>query len=86
MDSNDVPLKTRGDPWFADGNIILVPKSENQVAFKVHRGVLSRHSEVFRSMFDIPQPGIVVAGTQSLELKQLRDQPLRAERPGKAVR
>jgi len=56
MDSNYVPLGRRGDPWFDDGNIILVPESESQVAFKVHRGVLSRHSEVFQSMFDIPQP------------------------------
>ena len=59
MGNNDVPLSRRGDPWFEDGNIILVPESESQVAFKVHRGVLSRHSEVFQSMFDIPQPGII---------------------------
>lgn len=44
-----------GNPWFDDGNIILIPdEHENQVAFKVHRGVLSRHSEVFQSMFEIP--------------------------------
>lgn len=52
---------TRGDPWFQDGNIVLMPesgsKSESQVAFKVHRGVLSRHSEVFQTMFEVPQPG-----------------------------
>lgn len=52
-----------GDPWFEDGNIILMPESglkyesEAQVAFKVHRGMLARHSEIFHSMFDIPQPG-----------------------------
>jgi hypothetical protein len=57
MHGNGVPRHRRGDPWFEDGNIILVPDSESQIAFKVHRGVLSRHSEVFQSMFDIPQPG-----------------------------
>ena len=59
MDSYEVPFERRGEPWFDDGNIILLPESESKVGFKVHRGVLSRHSEVFRSMFDIPQPGIV---------------------------
>lgn len=60
MSSDPAPC-TRGDPWFQDGNIVLMPesgsKSEPQVAFKVHRGVLSRHSEVFQTMFEIPQPG-----------------------------
>lgn len=57
------PPWTHGDPWFEDGNIILMPESgskhssEAQVAFKVHRGMLARHSEIFQSMFDIPQPG-----------------------------
>ncbi|KAE9405656.1 hypothetical protein BT96DRAFT_1061358 [Gymnopus androsaceus JB14] len=43
---------TRGDPWFEDGNIILVPREEsepsepddsksNPVGFRVHRGVYS---------------------------------------------
>ncbi|KAF7298524.1 BTB domain-containing protein [Mycena indigotica] len=39
--------------WFCDGNIILVAAS---VAFKVHRGQLQRHSEVFDGLFNIPQP------------------------------
>jgi BTB/POZ domain len=59
MNNKGVPSR-RGDLWFDDGNIVLVPESESdesQIAFKVHRGVLSRHSEVFQSMFDIPQPG-----------------------------
>lgn len=57
MASTVVPLEKRGDPWFEDGNVVIVPDaSESQVAFKVHRGVLSRHSEIFQSMFEIPQP------------------------------
>ncbi|KAJ3994534.1 hypothetical protein F5050DRAFT_465556 [Lentinula boryana] len=54
-------------PWFEDGNIILVPQEEARssepsksekppVGFRVHRGVLSRHSEVLRDMFELPQP------------------------------
>ena len=54
MDGEDIPLEKRGDPWFADGNIILVPEGNPVPLFKVHRGVLSRHSEVFQSMFNIP--------------------------------
>ncbi|PCH40111.1 hypothetical protein WOLCODRAFT_68391 [Wolfiporia cocos MD-104 SS10] len=43
----------RGDPWFEDGNIILLT-NEPCIAFKVHRGVLARHSEIFQSMFELP--------------------------------
>ncbi|KAG7442134.1 uncharacterized protein BT62DRAFT_1079649 [Guyanagaster necrorhizus] len=39
--------------WFEDGNIVLIAAN---VAFKVHRGQLSRHSEVFEDMFQLPQP------------------------------
>ncbi|KAJ7065857.1 hypothetical protein C8F01DRAFT_1352060 [Mycena amicta] len=43
----------RSNLWFSDGNIVLVASS---VAFKVHRGQLRRHSEVFDDLFSIPQP------------------------------
>ncbi|KAJ7339266.1 hypothetical protein DFH08DRAFT_1014187 [Mycena albidolilacea] len=43
----------RSELWFADGNIIIIASS---VAFKVHRGQLRRHSEVFDDLFSIPQP------------------------------
>ena len=49
---------THGDPWFPDGNLVLLIPSE-QKAFKVHRGILARHSEVFQSMFDIPSPDVL---------------------------
>ncbi|KLO17471.1 hypothetical protein SCHPADRAFT_925803 [Schizopora paradoxa] len=41
------------DPWFSDGNIVLRTQG---LAFKVHRGQLERHSDVFRGIFSIPQP------------------------------
>ncbi|KAG6843965.1 hypothetical protein H0H87_011336 [Tephrocybe sp. NHM501043] len=43
----------RSDFWFLDGNIVIVA---GQAAFKVHRGQLERHSEVFNSLFSLPQP------------------------------
>ena len=54
-----IPPSIRGNPWFEDGNIILlVEGDDNNVlkAFKVHRHFLARQSEVFETMFDIPQP------------------------------
>ena len=45
----DVPKALiRSDIWFPDGNVVLVAGS---AAFKVHRGQLERHSEVFKDMF-----------------------------------
>ena len=46
---------TRSDLWFSDGNIVII---SGKAAFKVHRGQLERHSEVFRDLFSIPQPAI----------------------------
>ena len=48
-----VPPKRDTEVWFDDGNIVVVA---DETAFKVHRGVLSLHSEVFRDMFLIPPP------------------------------
>ncbi|KAI0269833.1 hypothetical protein BC834DRAFT_922656 [Gloeopeniophorella convolvens] len=56
---SSIPPSRHGDPWFEDGNIILLVEDDDHiplVAFKVHRGVLARQSEVFQTMFDIPQP------------------------------
>ncbi|TFK88189.1 hypothetical protein K466DRAFT_614475 [Polyporus arcularius HHB13444] len=54
-----IPPQQRGEPWFEDGNVIVLTEdaaSDVTVAFKVHRGVLARHSEVFQSMFELPAP------------------------------
>lgn len=40
--------------WFQDGNVVITTAD---LAFKLHRGVLSLHSEVFRDMFDAPHTG-----------------------------
>lgn len=47
------PNYDRSDLWLEDGNVIFV--AEN-TAFRVHRSILSKYSEVFRDMFSIPQP------------------------------
>ena len=57
MPGAQIPRDKRGDPWFDDGNIILLTDLEDGgVAFKVHRGVLCRHSDVFQAMFDLADP------------------------------
>lgn len=57
----------RSDLWFSDGNIVIIC---GHAAFKVHRGQLERHSEVFRGLFSIPQPDLkdLVDGCPWVEL------------------
>ena len=49
-------LHPQKDPelWFEDGNVVVVAR--DSAAFCVHTGVLARHSEVFRSMFEVAEP------------------------------
>ncbi|KAF9527872.1 hypothetical protein CPB83DRAFT_855338 [Crepidotus variabilis] len=58
----------RSDFWFTDGNIVIIAGS---AAFKVHRGQLERHSEVFSDLFAIPQPQDVesIEGCAFVELQ-----------------
>ncbi|KAI1793386.1 hypothetical protein LXA43DRAFT_1002298 [Ganoderma leucocontextum] len=74
-----IPPDQRGEPWFEDGNIILLTEdidSDTTVAFKVHRGVLSRHSEVFQSMFDIPSPAATaVEVADGCQVVRMHDRP-----------
>ena len=52
--SEEGPLDVvRSDIWFDDGNIIL---QAGGYQFRVYRGLLARHSPVFRDMFAMPQP------------------------------
>ncbi|KAJ7494290.1 hypothetical protein B0H11DRAFT_2004025 [Mycena galericulata] len=39
--------------WFEDGNIILQAGNRQ---FRVHRGILARHSPIFQDMLSFPQP------------------------------
>ena len=48
------------DLWFEDGNTVIIAQD---VAFRVHRSLLSRHSDTFSDLFTIPQPtGLESAG------------------------
>ena len=47
------PLKRSEEVWFDDGNVILQTRD---MQFKVHRGVLAKHSPIFSDLFQIPQP------------------------------
>lgn len=44
--------KRHQDYWFEDGNTVLLV---GDIAFRVHRGILSRNSPVFRDLFKVPQ-------------------------------
>jgi hypothetical protein len=47
------------------------------VTFRVHRGVIARHSEVFDSMFLVPQPGADMVETMDgCQVVRMWDSPL----------
>ncbi len=50
---NDVELKKDPELWLEDGNVVVIAQ---QTAFRVHRGILSRHSDTFSGLFTLPQP------------------------------
>ncbi len=50
---SDFPYRVCHDFWFSDGNVILCA---GNFAFKVHRGQLERHADIFQTMLSIPQP------------------------------
>jgi hypothetical protein len=64
---NPVALTPCPDFWFSDGNIVIVVEN---IAFKVHRGQLSRHSDVFESLFSLPatSENLVIDGCLCVEL------------------
>ncbi|KAH8115788.1 hypothetical protein DFH11DRAFT_1507542 [Phellopilus nigrolimitatus] len=71
-DPNALVAETRQtDFWFGDGNIILLA---DNVAFKVHRGNLERHSDVFQDLMSIPQPADV-AMFEDCHIIELHDSP-----------
>ncbi|KAK7056935.1 hypothetical protein VNI00_002653 [Paramarasmius palmivorus] len=74
----------RGDPWFEDGNIILVTEN-NPTAFRVHRGVLARHSEVFEGMFEISRPEVVLNSAEGCPVVPMYDLPVELSNLVKAL-
>jgi hypothetical protein len=45
---------TRSELWFDDGSIIL--ETQGLMQFRVHRSILSAHSQIFKDMLAVPQP------------------------------
>lgn len=83
-----IPSSKRGDPWFEDGNIILVADGEdesNSIAFKVHRGVLARHSEVFESMLVVAQPPPDTETVEQCSVLRMHDIPIELSNLVKAL-
>jgi hypothetical protein len=57
LDEPNVETIQHDDLWFEDGNIVLIASLiASDIAFRVHRSILSRHSHVFRDILTIPQP------------------------------
>ncbi|KAH8114970.1 hypothetical protein DFH11DRAFT_1590720 [Phellopilus nigrolimitatus] len=61
-----MPVERQHHPslWISDGNIVLSANknsgtehesSKSEVLFRVHKGVLARHSQVFAGMFTLPE-------------------------------
>ncbi|KAG5735841.1 hypothetical protein E4T56_gene9366 [Termitomyces sp. T112] len=46
-------LQLRSDYWYDDGSIIIIVE---ETAFRVHKSILSQHSDVFADLFTIPEP------------------------------
>lgn len=49
----DVSSLIQSDFWFEDGSVVLI---SGNVKFKVHRGILTRHSIIFEDVLSLPPP------------------------------
>lgn len=50
---DDEAIVKHPDFYFPDGSVVIIVE---KTAFRIHKYVLARHSEVFSGMWDIPQP------------------------------
>ncbi|KAL1760436.1 hypothetical protein FB107DRAFT_203028 [Schizophyllum commune] len=70
-----VGIFTKGEPYFEDGNLILATH-DTPTLFKVHRGVLARHSEVFQDMFAFPPAQYEAEMLDGCQVVVMHDLPL----------
>ncbi|KAF5360451.1 hypothetical protein D9756_004813 [Leucocoprinus leucothites] len=68
-------IHSRGDPWFDDGNIVLITH-ETPTAFRLHRGILARHSSVFHDMLNVPQPEAKAEDYEGCQVVCMYDNPI----------
>jgi hypothetical protein len=52
---DDEAIVKHPDFYFPDGSVVIIVEN---TAFRIHKYVLSRHSEVFNGMWDVPQPSM----------------------------
>jgi BTB/POZ domain len=67
------------DLWFDDGNIIIrtVLSRKAYIVYKVHKSILTSHSNVFHDLFDGPQAAFDIASEryEGLSVIDLQDSP-----------
>ena len=54
----DFPVKRDESHWVSDGNVVLYAESNREwwtYVFRIHKSLLKDNSEVFESMFNMPQ-------------------------------
>jgi hypothetical protein len=56
--------------WVEDGNVIIQAQTSQ---FRVHRGILSCHSHVFKEIFAIPQPELGEPAVEGCPIHRLFD-------------
>ncbi|EPT01155.1 hypothetical protein FOMPIDRAFT_1121160 [Fomitopsis schrenkii] len=64
------------DVWYTDGSVVLVAE---KTAFRVHCTILAAHCEIFKDMFNIPQPSTPDPSTETHEghpVVRLQDAPV----------
>ena len=63
---------TQSDFWFEDGSVVLIAQN---IKFKVHRGMLARHSLIFQDLLSLPPPmdQRTIDGCPIIELHDLPD-------------
>ena len=53
--ADDEAIVKHPDFYFPDGSVVIIVE---KTAFRIHKYVLARHSEIFSGMWDIPQPPV----------------------------
>ncbi|KAH9481913.1 hypothetical protein JR316_0006443 [Psilocybe cubensis] len=49
----EVSIVRHPDFYFSDGSVVIIVE---KTAFRVHQSLLARHSDVFKGMWEVPQP------------------------------
>ncbi|KAI5896306.1 uncharacterized protein SCHCODRAFT_01212072 [Schizophyllum commune H4-8] len=70
-DANAGPISRSKKIWFDDGNLIV---QAEQTQFRVHKGVLAKHSIFFRDLKDVPQPDTTDALVDGCPVVVLQDE------------